>query len=180
MRLSLNERHKLMKTYGGFRKGITWFWIWRILYPFTLLSTLTYQISYAAYGFDVNIIMTILWIGMIVLEIMRGYGLYSLKDQSHTYILIYYFAMPVLRIVYDQIFFIDNLGTFYMNAELLGQIIGSIISSAIIIYYFRNREMLFSTYYMNQLLEEKNAMPIVNEELDKQKKLADEINFLYQ
>lgn len=180
MKLSLNERHQLMKTYGGFKKGIIWFWIWRVLYPFTLLSTLAYQIGYDTYYFDVNIIMTFIWLTMVVLEIMRGYGLYSLKEQGHTYILIYYYVMPVLRIVYDQVFFIQNLGTFYMNAELLGQIIGSIIVSATIIYYFRNREMLFSTYYMNQLLEQKNAMPTVNEELNAQSKLADDINFLYQ
>lgn len=124
--------------------------------------------------------MTLFWLAMVVLEILRGYGLYSLKDQGHTYILVYYYAMPIIHIVYDQIYFVANLGKFYMNATLLGNIIGQIIFAAINIYYFRNREMLFSTYYMNQLMEEKGADRFVQESNDEQSKLGDSINFLYQ
>ncbi len=143
MRITLNKRAELAKEKYGFNKGINWWWWRRVVYCIVVLYTLALPAQVFPYTNGMSDEMTIVWLAMILVDILYGYGIYTAKGIGYTFIIIYFVSSPILELIFIELFSFYYIGTLFMDVQTAGNIVGTIIFSIINIYYFYNRKILF-------------------------------------
>lgn len=152
--MKLSERVSRAAAYHGFSKGVKWLWWLRITYVFGAINLLFYRAQYKPrmyflYPQHYPLLMTVAWVAALVLFFLMGFGIYRMKPRSYSFIFAFYIAIPFLYIVMDQSFIYAYAGRLNFSADYCSQILGSIIMSAINVYYFHNRKILFDIEAMS-------------------------------
>lgn len=143
MKVTLNKRAELAKEKYDFSKGINWWWWLRIVYCIGVLYTLALPTQVFPYTNGMSDEMTIVWLAMILVDILYGYGIYTAKGIGYVFIIIYFVSSPILELIFNELFAFYYIGTLFMDSQTAGSIIGTVIFSIINIYYFYNRKILF-------------------------------------
>ena len=145
MRLTLNKKYELAKTYYGFKKGITWWWWLRIVFVIGSLSAILYPMQILSYTTMSEISLS-LWLLYLAVWGFWGYGIYSSSDLGYYFILISQISQTPIVILLTESTIYNATSSFHINSTLIGGWIGQFITCCINLYYFHNRKIIFKIF----------------------------------
>lgn len=141
--LTLKEKVALAKRERGFTKGVKWVIFHRIMFALGFLGVFGMPSIYRQYMPSLPLVMTICWLIMICTNLMYGYGIYTFNRLGYPAVMCYWITTPILSIIYEQSFYYNYIGSFYMDSYSGIIVVCQIIYALINIIYFHNRKILF-------------------------------------
>ena len=145
MRLTLNKKYELAKTYYGFKKGIAWWWWLRIAFVIGSSGAILYPMQILSYTTMSEISLS-LWLLYLAVWGFWGYGIYSSSDLGYYFILISQISQTPIVILLTESTIYNATSSFHINSTLIGGWIGQFITCCINLYYFHNRKIIFKIF----------------------------------
>lgn len=137
----------LLARRKGFTKGMKWFWWLRIVYALNaIIFVRDYFLTFDEiiyYTDTFPSLFTFIYMLYFVVFTLYGIGIYGTKPIGYTFVIIFMIANPIFSVALEQAAYMDLLGEFYFNDELVPYHLYSVVWSALNLYYFHNRKILF-------------------------------------